>query len=281
MQVSMSTGCLYHLPPDQIADAAAEAGFGHVEVLLNPDLMERLDEMARALETRGLQATVAHAPFSLDGLISSPEDREAALTLGRISLEAAKRVGASSLSLHPGSAPPQGSSRATVQAYVETAQRNLVEIQAMAEAMGLELLVENTSAYYLLGIKVSGQLGNDPEEMESFTGPADAPQRRMTFDTSHASTLKRVPVDGFIREMGPRIANLHLSDCNGWTDHLPIGWGKINFRKVFEALRAIGFDGNATLELRPKHSTPVELRRNRVIVETELWREREGVGRTG
>jgi sugar phosphate isomerase/epimerase len=75
--------------------------------------------------------------------------------------------------------------------------------------------------------------------------------------------------------MGGRIANLHLSDANAWIDHLPIGCGRINFKKVFEALRAIGFDGNATLELRPKHSTAATLRRNRVLVETELFRRND------
>lgn len=274
----MSTGCVYHLPPEGIADLAVEAGFGHVEVLLNPQLMEDLSPMARALESQGLKATVVHAPFTLDALISAPGRRREAKAAGMAALDACRAVGAPMLTVHPGACPPAGLSK---RRHIETARTNLDRLQEKAAAHGVELLVENTSAYYVMGVKVSGLLGNDPGEMEAFVGPADRPLRRMTFDTSHASTLRGVAVETFVRAMGRRIANLHLSDAIGSHDHLPIGRGRIPFKPVFEALRDVGFDGNATLELRPKVSTPDELRRNRVLVETELSPRRQGSpGRT-
>jgi sugar phosphate isomerase/epimerase len=263
----MSTGCLYQLPPEGIADAAVEAGFKYIEVLLNPPMLEDMGPMARALESRGLKVTVVHAPFTMDALLSAPGRRREAKAEGVKALDACKAVGSPVITLHPGASPPPGFSK---KKHIDTARANLDRLQTLAAVRGIELIVENTSAYYVMGVKVSGLLGNDPAEMEAFVGPPDRPARRMTFDTSHASTLHGVTIEAFIREMGTRIANLHLSDSIGTYDHLPIGRGRIDFRKVFEALRAIHFDGNATLELRPKVSTPEELRRNRVLVETEL-----------
>src|SRR5438128_2399915 len=159
----MSTGCLHTLPPEGIAEAAREAGFGHLEVLLNPDLMDNIAAMAEAMDARGLKATVAHAPFSLDGIISTPGSRGDALSLGVRALDAAAAGGSPVLTIHPGSAAPRGSGRQ--QEYVETANENIDALQAMAAERGMELLVENTSAAYLLGIKVSGLLGNTPDEI--------------------------------------------------------------------------------------------------------------------
>jgi sugar phosphate isomerase/epimerase len=267
LQVSLSTGCLHHLSPDEIAESAVQSGFECVEVLLNHDLLDDIDLMARALKSRSLKATVVHAPFFLDGLISAPTRKQDAMAVGSLALEAALAVGAPALTVHPGKSAPLG---CPTNEYVEMARTNLEDLRALSAANNVELLVENTSAFYILGIKVSGQLGSDAEEIEQFLGPVEAPRFRMTFDTSHASTVRRLTVDSFIREMGSRIASVHLSDTNGFVDHLPIGYGRVNFARVFGALRAIGFDGNITLEFRPRYSSIQELRRNRVLVETEL-----------
>lgn len=274
MLVSISTGCLHHLPPDRMAEVAQQAGFRHVELLLNDELSADVAGVARALASRGLVASVVHAPFYLDGLLSAPGRQRDALAVGVLTLEAAEAVGASTVTVHPGKVAPLGGS---AREYEEAAVHNLEALGEEANRRGIELLLENTRAFYVLGVRVSGLLGSEPAEMERLLGPPETPRFRMTFDTSHAFAL-RVPVDGYLRQMGPRVANVHLSDANGFTDHLPLGHGRVDFTRVFAALRAIGFDGNATLEIRPHHASVAELRRNRVLIETELARIREHRG---
>ena len=267
MQISISTGCLHHLPPDQIADMAVAAGFQCVEVLLNGGLMQNIEAMRLALRSRGLTVSAVHAPFYLDWLLSAPGKQDEAMTAASAVIEAAAQFEAPILTIHPGKSPPLG---IPTREYIETAASNLASIRKAAAQQGMELLLENTAGLYFLGIKIAGQLASSPEEMERFLGPPDAPHMFMTFDTSHAFTIKSTTVDGYIYRMNSRIKSVHLSDTNGLTDHLPIGYGKLEFHRIFSALRNVGFDGNVTLELRPSFSSLEELRRNRILVETEL-----------
>ncbi|MGC8833888.1 MAG: sugar phosphate isomerase/epimerase family protein, partial [Armatimonadota bacterium] len=265
MQVSISTGCLHHLPPDQIADAAVAAGFQNVEVLLNGGLMQNIEAMRSALCSRRLTVSAVHAPFYLDWLLSAPRKQEEAVSAASAVVEAAAQLKAPILTIHPGKSPPLG---IPAREYIETAASNLNSICKAAAEQGIELLLENTAGLYFLGIKIAGQLASSPEEMERFLGPPNSPRMRMTFDTSHAFTIKSTTVDGYIYRMNSRIASVHLSDTNGLTDHLPIGYGKLDFHRIFSALRNVGFNGNVTLEFRPSLSSLEELRRNRILVET-------------
>lgn len=267
MQVSVSTGCLYHLPPHQMVDAFAEAGFRFVEVVLTERMMENLPSLIQVMNSRGLSALSVHAPFHLDSVISAPGRQDEALSIGLSTINAAVAAGAKAITLHPGASPPLGIS---VRDCISTALSNIMTVRELAARHGIEVLLENTAAFFVLGIKVHGQLASTPDEMERYLGPVFAPNLRMTFDTSHASTIRECPLDAFIRRMNSRIASVHLSDSTGLVDHLPIGWGRLDFSRVFSALRSIGFDGNAVLEFRPSHSTVAELKRNRLLVETEL-----------
>jgi len=273
LQVSASTGCLHHLHPDQMADAFAEAGFRWVEILLNGSLMQDLGPLMRALISRGLSVASVHAPFYLDGVISAPGRQDEAAVIGLQVLGLARAVGARAITLHPGHSPPLGF---PVRDSLNTALSNIMVLRDLAAPHGIEVLVENTGALFLLGVKIRGQLASTPDEMDRYLGPASAPNLRMTFDTSHASTLRKCPLDAFIHRMNSRIGSVHLSDSNGLVDHLPIGYGRLDFSRVFAALRSVGFSGNAVLEFRPSHSTVAELRRNRVLVETELFQHAGG-----
>lgn len=252
-----------------MADAFAEAGFRHVEILLNGSLMEDVGSLMRALGSRGLSVASVHAPFFLDGVISAPGRQDEALAIGLHVLGLARAVGAGAVTLHPGYSPPLG---LPVRDSINTAISNITVLRDLAAEHGIEVLLENTAALFLLGVKIRGQLASTPDEMDRYLGPAGAPNMRMTFDTSHASTLRKCPLDAFIHRMNSRIGSVHLSDSNGLVDHLPIGYGRLDFARVFAALRSIGFSGDAVLEFRPSYSTVAELRRNRVLVETELSR---------
>lgn len=54
----------------------------------------------------------------------------------------------------------------------------------------------------------------------------------------------------FLREHADRVSHLHLVDTRGGDDeHLPVGMGRIDFARVFDALADADWRGTATLEV--------------------------------
>ncbi len=78
------------------------------------------------------------------------------------------------------------------------------------------------------------------------------PDLKITLDIGHANinSPRGQRIFEFIHTHGKRIGHVHLSDNRGARDdHLPIGAGNINWRKVAQALRACGYDDTVTLEV--------------------------------
>ena len=71
----------------------------------------------------------------------------------------------------------------------------------------------------------------------------------LTFDVAHASLLPGGPVS-FIEAFPDKIVSSHISDNDLYLDrHVPVGKGKIDFRKVLELLKRIGFHSTLNIEL--------------------------------
>jgi sugar phosphate isomerase/epimerase len=67
-------------------------------------------------------------------------------------------------------------------------------------------------------------------------------------DTSHAS-VQNYDIPAMIRELGPRVIAVHISDNDGSGDqHRTPGGGRVDWRGVVAALRDIGFAYDFNLE---------------------------------
>jgi sugar phosphate isomerase/epimerase len=83
------------------------------------------------------------------------------------------------------------------------------------------------------------------------------PHLNMTLDMGHAQLLsKENTTYGFIREYPDRIQHIHVHDNRGGNSpdddlHLPVGEGIVDFKRIFQQLKRIGYCGTMTLELRP------------------------------
>ncbi|MFQ5872146.1 MAG: sugar phosphate isomerase/epimerase family protein, partial [Candidatus Geothermarchaeales archaeon] len=68
-----------------------------------------------------------------------------------------------------------------------------------------------------------------------------------TLDLGHANTL--VEPTQFLDALSDRIVDVHLHDNHGdYDSHLAVGEGNINFRRQFEALETVGFQGSLIME---------------------------------
>lgn len=72
----------------------------------------------------------------------------------------------------------------------------------------------------------------------------------LTLDVAHASLLPG-GTESFIKAFPGKIVSTHISDNDLYLDrHLPVGEGKIDFKKIFELLIGVGFKGTLNIELK-------------------------------
>ncbi|MBW2615795.1 MAG: sugar phosphate isomerase/epimerase [Deltaproteobacteria bacterium] len=83
------------------------------------------------------------------------------------------------------------------------------------------------------------------------------PHLNLTLDIGHAQLLSKGNTSyGFIEKHPDRIRHIHVHDNRGGNSpdddlHLPVGEGIVDFKRIFQKLKGIGYYGTMTLELRP------------------------------
>ncbi len=97
------------------------------------------------------------------------------------------------------------------------------------------------------------------------------PLLSLTLDLGHAQLLSEHNTSfGFLERYPERIGHIHVHDNRGGTSpaddlHLPVGEGIVDFERIFQRLKEIGYQRTITLELRPE-----EIKRNLVRVKQLL-----------
>lgn len=78
-------------------------------------------------------------------------------------------------------------------------------------------------------------------------------------------------IEKYIKTFSNRIEHIHLHDNHGKQDeHLPIGKGKINFKKVVKMLKSINYDKTITFEVFTKNMKDVVRSREKI---KKLWKK--------
>src|ERR1700758_1675672 len=162
----------------------------------------------------------------------------------RRSLTLARELGAPSITTEPGGPVESGASwSAALQLFVE----GLKPVAEHAEKEGVLLLIEPEPG---LLIETADQF---LELMQHLHSPAVA----LNFDIGHAYCVGDDPAPT-VRRLAPYIRHFHLEDIAGTRvhHHLAPGEGAIDFAAVFQAIRAISYDGWVTIELYPYVDDP-------------------------
>jgi sugar phosphate isomerase/epimerase len=121
-----------------------------------------------------------------------------------------------------------------------TAVRNLRELGAYAEDLGLQIALE------LEPFKLS--LLHDVDSMVRFLEEVDHAAVRANIDVSHL-VLSHTPPEELRRLKGKAI-HVHLSDCDGRVHgDLPPGRGVVAFAPYLREIKALGIEGAISIEL--------------------------------
>jgi L-ribulose-5-phosphate 3-epimerase len=252
----------YNMLPEKISimerfQLAKDCGFERIECPTTRDQGDA-EKMKAASEKTGLPI---HSVMNMDHWAypftsADPAVVEKSLEGARVSIRNAHLWGASTVLLVPGVVNAQTT-------YKEAYERSPVAIRKLiplAEELNVTLALEEVWNKFLLS----------PLEFARYIDEYNSPRVRAYFDVGNV-VLYGYPQD-WIRTLGKRIAKLHIKDFsfkrqpgtdNSVAAWVPLGEGDIDWTAVYGALRDIGYQGTATLELDPGDATYLKEMRRR------------------
>lgn len=257
MKLAFSTNAFKQASMEDAIETIAAIGYRGVELMADmhhalPAAMpaQRVRAVREQLDRLGLVISNVNA-FTLfaDGDTYHPTWIEDAPALvrrridhTRAVIDLAAELGGRTISLQPGGPMNDDARR---EEYLERYRDGLAQVLPAAEARGVVLAIEPEP----------GLLIESAAEYLDFVGRfglADHPALACNCDVGHLFCVGEDPGDA-IRALGRHVAHVHLEDiaASRVHQHIVPGTGAIDFAGVFDALRAIGYDGCVTVELYP------------------------------
>jgi sugar phosphate isomerase/epimerase len=200
---------------------------------------KRASALKRIARDSGLEFTV-HAPF-VDINIASPSPVLRRVMLKRLekSLGYARELRCKQWVFHSGS--KSGVSEFYPNLDWQTNLRSVRSLIATAKRLGIDIAIENTPEPFSFLVKNMRDIALFYSELGT---DADL---GMAFDIGHANTTKEI--FGFIDKFADKIVHVHVSDNEGKYDqHKGVGYGKIEWKVVAKALKAINYKGVVVCE---------------------------------
>lgn len=228
--------------------AAKDDGFEFAEFWSWTD--KDLDAVKAAAEKVG----IGIAGFNGDAELSliDPSQKEAYLGFLRQSVEAAKKVGARSVTIHSNGLGEGGVvidhyDRLSDTVKLCTMFDTLKECARIAEASGVLMNLEPLNI-------TTDHVGNFLQTTRmaaEMTRLIASPKLKVLYDVYHMQLNEGSLCDN-IRAYGDQFGHVHVADAPG--RHEP-GTGEINFHKVFACLEDVGYRGLIGFELIPETTT--------------------------
>lgn len=228
--------------------AAKDDGFDFVE------FWSWTDKDLDAVKAAAKRAGIGISGFNGDAELSliDPEQKEAYLAFLRRSVEAAKKVGARSVTIHSNGL---GEGGAVIERYdglsgtvkLCAMYGTLLECAKIAEESGVSMYLEplNVTTDHVGNFLQTTRMA---AEMTRLIG---CPRLKVLYDAYHMQ-LNEGSLCDTIRAYGDQFGHVHVADAPG--RHEP-GTGEINYANVFACLEECGYSGLVGFELIPKTTT--------------------------
>jgi sugar phosphate isomerase/epimerase len=244
---------------DSIREIAKEHYSG-VEILC--DIPHAYPPLFRNEQIRSLKKTLASSNIEISNLnaftlyaigdVYHPswieDSREVRIEHTVDCIKLAKKLGAKHLSTEPGGpVPPQS---ADVNQLEKIFLDGLTRVAKVAEEEGIKVLIEPEP----------GLLIENSKQFKKFiTTVINSKNIRLNFDIGHFYCVNEDPAT-LVYELSDYIEHFHLADIANTRmhNHLIPGKGSIDFRRVFDAIDDIGYQGFITVELYPYQDNPVQ-----------------------
>jgi len=236
MKYIFSTGCLYHLPIEEIFVLAREGGFDGCELVIDQRFMSDgyLDRVQACIEI--LPVHTLHAPFlKMKKWGTKVDELKRTIDLARV-------LGASVVNFHP-------PAWLTMEIGFARWLNSIHDFQKELDCADIALTIENMprAGRHLM---LTSYILNDINDLIAF---GEKHNLYFTFDTTHLATFGTDIVAPFIKVMRTgRLRNIHLSDFGAHESHLFLGRGDIPVARFLNTVRRLGYDGMITFEVSPR-----------------------------
>ncbi len=228
--------------------AAKNDGFEWVEFWSWED--KDLDAVKEAAEKAGIGISGFNGDADLS--LVDPSHKEKYLAFLRRSVEAAKKVGAKSVTIHSNGL---GDGGLVIDSYDNLSHTvklcamydTLLECAKIAEESGIAMNLEplNITTDHVGNFLATTQMAAEITEL------IGSPMLKVLYDVYHMQ-LDEGCICDTIKAYAKQMGHIHVADCPG--RHEP-GTGEINYAKVFACLAENGYTGRLGFELFPETST--------------------------
>ena len=237
-------------------DAAAKAGFKHVEFLF-PYAFPAADIKAR-LDASGLDLVLHNLPAGdwdagERGIACHPDRVEEFRSGVAKAIEYAKVLGVPKLNCLVGKAPAGADEQAVYQTMVD----NLRFAAGELKAAGLRLLIEPINTFDIPGFVL-----NRTEQALALIDEVGSDNLFVQYDIYHAQRMEG-ELSATLQKNLARIGHIQLADNPGRNEP---GTGEINYPFLFQLIDRIGYTGTIGCEYKPAGTTEAGLG----------WREKLG-----
>ncbi len=239
MKLSLSNGIFSKLSLNENFATVKQLGFENIEFNMKAIKKERDRDVYReqkAFAASGLNCLTLHSAILH---VKDPIEVHQAVYYGKISLECARALGVSLMTIH---------SNVSKKMPREVRDRCLDEIfngeiKPFAKKLGIKLALENLSY-------TSTGFGKNVPELEEVLSVIDDGAIGITFDLCHALETKQT--DNLLEKYGRRLCNVHMANKS----HVPFTEPKPELTAFLAKLHSYGYNGPITFELH--HSTSME-----------------------
>lgn len=240
---------------DEAFEQAAKAGYTGVELVmgrtgeLTPDTsVQKLREIRGRAERYGLQIISVGANTVWEHNLASDDEVQRKLASENIKrqIDTAKELGADIALVVPGwVGTPFAQGCVPYHHAYQNAQSELMKLASYAQSAEVSIAIENVWNRFLLS----------PVEMARFLDEINSPYVGAYFDIGNIIYIGYP--EQWIRILGHRIKRLQFCDCRadqaGLGMFVDIFEGDVNFPEVMRAVRDIGYDGWAVVEIFPRY----------------------------
>jgi sugar phosphate isomerase/epimerase len=213
-------------------------------------LMRQKDEILRSLSLNGMFA-VGHTAYWVGFGSSHEKVRRGWIDEAKDMIDAASELKIELMNFHfYGRHGMVGATEQSKDTFLRNFSDAMKELTQFAATRKVSLMLENAPP----------ENRSPLESLEGFLRVMkNVPALRFHLDVGHAFIENRMRgVRDYLDAFGDRLAHVHMHDNHGKQDeHLPLGKGKIDARKVIRFLKEANYDRTITFEVFSSHADAV------------------------